>query len=116
VCLEPGLACPVLSSRLESAFRLTVVAELALQRLLAAFSGGPFRGIKPIRSFDEFTVSADDPIKMPSSPFTGRDGQGIGYVALSSLMPDCGMKQPPKPSLATLPPGRQSFSLRQNTA
>ena len=65
MCLGNGLARPGLPSRLEAAFRFAVVTELALQRRLSAFLGGPFRGIKPIRSFDEFAVSADGPIKDP---------------------------------------------------
>ena len=78
MCPEDGLARPALPSRLEAAFRFAVITELALQRRLSAFLGGPFRGIKPVRSFDEFAVSADGPFKMPSGPFTGNDGQGVG--------------------------------------
>ena len=67
-----------MSSRSEAAFRFAVIAELALQRRLRTFLGGPFRGIKPIRSFDEVAVSADDPIKMAGALFAGNDGQGVG--------------------------------------
>ena len=48
MCLETGLACPVLPPRLEAAFRFAVVAELALQRRLPTFLGGPFRGMGPV--------------------------------------------------------------------
>ena len=48
MCLETGLACPVLPSRLEAAFRFAVVAELAFKRHLPAFSGGLFGGMETI--------------------------------------------------------------------
>jgi hypothetical protein len=67
-----------MSSRPEAAFLFAVVAKLALKRRLPTFLGGPFRGIKPIRSFDEVAVPADDPIKMPGEPFAGNNGQGVG--------------------------------------
>ena len=78
MCLKIGLARPALSSRLEAAFRFAVITELALQRRLFAFLGGPFRGIKPIRSFDEFAVSADRPLEMPSGLFSGENFQRVG--------------------------------------
>ena len=57
---------------------LSLVAKLALKRSLPAFSGGPFGRMGPIRSFDEFAMSADRPLEMPGGLFGGEDGQRIG--------------------------------------
>ncbi len=57
---------------------LSFVSKLALERSLASFSGGPFGGMGPVGSFDEFAVLTDDPLKMPGGPFTGEDGQRVG--------------------------------------
>ncbi len=57
---------------------LSSVSKLALERSLASFSGGPFRGMGPVGSFDEFAVFTDGPLKMPSGLFTGEDGQRVG--------------------------------------
>ena len=57
---------------------LSVVAKLALQRGMPSFAGGPFGRMGPIRSFDEFAVSANRPLEMPGGLFGGEDGQGVG--------------------------------------
>ena len=56
---------------------LSLVAKLALQRGMPAFSGGPFGRMGPIGSFDKFAVFANRPLKMPGGLFGGEDGQGV---------------------------------------
>jgi hypothetical protein len=56
----------------------SVVSNLALKRGVASFSSGPFGGMGPVGSFDEFAVLTDGPLKMPGGLFTGEGFQGVG--------------------------------------